>query len=272
MSQQGQLLTEDAQQHFFKIAYPEGIFRTYVDYYFEIQLAPQATTFYINGLPSVNTLIAFNINCHPWTSVKDGTDTPIIHQQAALLGQISTLYTGAYCGGMHTFFVKLRSGISPLLFREAAGFFENTQAEFSYLWKDNQLEEQIQSACNFETRIQLFQHSLLQRIHDLPHLYKVERLHRIMRSFHTLQFKGEKEIETICKNNWISYSSARRDFLQYVGFTPKYSQQIIRFKNALKAYKKEGYQFYCEDYGYTDFSHFAKDARLITGRPPSALI
>lgn len=128
------------------------------------------------------------------------------------------------------------------------------------------------TAQTFETRIHLFQRSLFLRTHALHNLYKVERLHRIMRSFHSLQLKGEKEIETICKNNWTSYSSARRDFLQYVGFTPKYSQQIIRFKHALKAYKKEGYQFYCEDYGYTDFSHFAKDARLITGRPPSDLI
>lgn len=39
MSQQGRLLTEDAQQHFFKIAYPDAVFSSFIDYYFDILIS-----------------------------------------------------------------------------------------------------------------------------------------------------------------------------------------------------------------------------------------
>jgi hypothetical protein len=272
MEKRGRLLTEDATQSFFKIAYPEPVFREYVDYYFEIQHAATATPFHINGLPSANSLIAFNLNEQPWFSVREGCGQPVTLRQAQLLGQLSILHTGTYPPGMHAFFVKLTPGIATLLFREQATSFINEQIDFSWLWKDASLEERMFTCSTFEERIQLFQNHLLPRVTNGPSLQKIERLHRMMRSFHSLQLKGEKEVEKICKANWVTYSSARRDFLQYVGFTPKYCQKIGRLKSALKAYQQMGHRFYYEDYGYTDFSHFARDAKQITGRPPSGLI
>ncbi|UPK69789.1 helix-turn-helix domain-containing protein [Chitinophaga filiformis] len=272
MIRRGQLLTEDAKEHFFKIAYPAAPFQEYVDYYFEISTDPAAADFYINGLPSSNTLLAFNLNQQSWHSLKEGSDKPAVFNRAHLLGHTSILHTGIYAGGMHTFFVKLSPGIAALLFREAAASFVNTHTDLSCLWTRELPAEQLMEAASFRERIELFQQLLMKRmVHDRHHL-KVQRLHQMMKAFHSLQLKGEKEIEKICSANWVSYASARRDFLQYIGFTPKYCQRISRLKRALKAYKKHGYHFYYEDYGYTDFSHFAKDSRQITGRPPSLLI
>ncbi|MCF6401294.1 helix-turn-helix domain-containing protein [Chitinophaga filiformis] len=272
MLKRGQLLTEDAKDHFFKIAYPAAPFEEYVDYYFEISTHPHAADFYINGLPSSNTLIAFNLNEQSWYSLKDGSETPAVFSHAHLLGHTSVLHTGIYTRGMHTFFVKLRPGIATLLFREEATSFVNTHADLSCLWKKELPLEQLMEAGSFRERILLFQQVLLKRLVNDRHYLKLQRLHQLMKSFHFLQLKGEKEIEKICQANWISYASARRDFLRYIGFTPKYCQRISRLKQALIAYKKHGYHFYCEDFGYTDFSHFAKDSRQITGRPPSLLV
>ncbi|PSL33608.1 hypothetical protein CLV42_103591 [Chitinophaga ginsengisoli] len=268
----GQLLTEDAKEHFFKIAYPAAPFQEYVDYYFEISPHTDAADFYINGLPSSNTLIAFNLNEQPWHSLKEGSDTPAVFNYAHLLGHTSVLHTGVYAGGMHTFFVKLRPGIAALLFKEEAASFVNTHIDLFCLWGKDLSAEQLIAAGNFRERIQLFQNMLLKRFVNDRHYMKVQRLHQLVKTFHSLQLKGEKEIEKICQRNWVSYASARRDFLQYIGFTPKYCQRISRLKLALKEYKKQGYHFYYEDFGYTDFSHFAKDSRQITGRPPSLLI
>jgi hypothetical protein len=268
----GQLLTEDTKEAFFRIAYPVAIYQNYVDYYFEIQQPLSSSPFHVNGLPSSNTLIAFNLNHQPWSSVKAGSEEPLILKNAQFLGQTSVLYTGIYQSGMHVFFVKLKPGIASLIFNEKATIFENGQIDFAYLWKHSSLEEQIQEASGFSHRISLFQHALLNNMVNNNAYQKVERLNKIMNVFNTLQLKGEKEIERICKSNWITYPSARRDFLQYIGYTPKYCQKTSRLKNALKAYKQSGYHFYYEDFGYTDFSHFAKDARQLTGRTPAMLV
>ena len=272
MVKKGQLLTEDANEHFFKIAYPDAPYQEYVDYYFEIRTSADAADFYINGLPSSNTLLAFNLDQQSWYSFRDGEDAPAVFNHAHLLGHTSVLHTGIYTREMHTFFVKLRPGIAALLFREQAASFVNAHIDLAYLWKKDLPVEQLREAGSFRERIQLFENGLLKQMVNDHHLMKVQRLHQMMKTFHTLQLKGEKEIEKICKANWVTYTSARRDFLKYVGFTPKYCQQISRLKRALKAYKKHGYHFYYEDFGYTDFSHFAKDSRQITGRAPAMLI
>lgn len=272
MVKKGQLLTEDTKERFFKIAYPDTPFQEYVDYYFEISASTDAADFYINGLPSSNTLMAFNLNQQCWYSLRDGSRTSIVFNDAHLLGHTSVLHTGVYTSGMHTFFVKLRPGITALLFREQAASFVNANTDLAYLWKKDLPVEQLKEAGSFRERIQLFQNGLLKiLVHD-HHLLKVQRLHQMIKDFHTLQLKGEKEIEKICKANWVTYSSARRDFLKYIGFTPKYCQRISRLKSALVAYKKHGYHFYYEDFGYTDFSHFAKDARQLTGHAISLLV
>lgn len=272
MLKRGQLLTEDAKESFFKIAYPDAPFQEYVDYYFEIRTNTTAADFYINGLPSANTLIAFNLNQQAWYSLSNNCETPVVFADAHLLGHTSILHTGIYTGGMHTFFVKLKPGIAAQLFREQADSFMNTNIDFTCLWKKTMLVEQLKEVDSFRKRIQLFQQALLKQLINDKHLIKVQRLHQMMRTFPSLQLKGEKEIEKICKANWITYASARRDFLKYIGFTPKYCQRISRLKSALKVYKKQGYHFSYEDFGYTDFSHFAKDARLITGHAPSVLV
>jgi hypothetical protein len=272
MLRKGQLLTEDAKESFFKITYPDAPFQEYVDYYFEIRTSAAAADFYINGLPSANTLMAFNLNQQAWYSLSDNSEVPAIFSDAHLLGHTSILHTGIYTGGMHTFFVKLSPGITAQLFREQADSFVNANIDLACLWKKALPVEQLKEASSFRERIQLFQHALLKQLVNDRHLIKVQRLHQMMRTFHTLQLKGEKEIEKICKANWVTYASARRDFLKYIGFTPKYCQRISRLKSALKAYKKQGYHFYYEDFGYTDFSHFARDTRLITGRAPAVLV
>lgn len=272
MLKKGQLLTEDAKESFFKIAYPDVIFQDYIDYYFEIRTSTPAADFYINGLPSANTLMAFNLNQQPWYSLSDNCDTSAVFSDAHLLGHTSILHTGIYTGGMHTFFVKLRPGIAAQLFREQAVSFVNTNIDLAWIWKKTMPAELLREANSFRERIQLFQQALLKQLVNDRHFIKVQRLHQIMRTFHMLQLKGEKEIEKICSANWVTYASARRDFLKYIGFTPKYCQRISRLKRALKAYKKQGYHFYYEDFGYTDFSHFAKDTRLITGHTPATLV
>jgi len=268
----GQLLTEDSNQLFLKLAYPSGEDRSYVDYYFEIHQPHGTLPFYINGLPSSNSLLSFNLNNQKWESFNAGAEKQIVHSGAQFLGHTSVLHTGIYPAGMHVFFVKLKPGIASLLFQEEARGFENEQVDLGYLWKHNFLDEQIKECAGFEQRIGIFKNVLMIRNIPSVQMEKIGRLNRMISSFSSLQLKDEKGINPICKANWITYPSARRDFIKYIGHPPKYCQKIARFKNALKEYKRAGFHFYYEDFGYTDFSHFAKESKQLTGLTPSSLL
>jgi hypothetical protein len=268
----GQLLTEDAEQDFFSLTYPTGPDKKFVAYYFEIRQLPGSGDVHIHGLPSPNALITFNLNNRCWRSVNENNGKNILHQGAQVLGQTSVLHTGMYPAGMHAFFVKLKPGMASLLFRENAPVFENDQIDLKDLWKGSYPEERIAACKTFNERIAAFQDILLERIVPGHTFGKVEKLNDMMDVLSSLRLKEENNIETICKTHWITYSSARRDFRRYIGFTPKYCQKVLRLKEALKEYKKSGFGFCYEDFGYTDFSHFAKDSKQLTGSTPSLLL
>jgi hypothetical protein len=272
MHARGQLLTENSEQDFLSLTYPAGADKKFVEYYFEIRQQPGSGDFHIHGLPSPNALITFNLNDRCWRSVNENTGKNISLQGAQVLGQTSVLHTGIYPAGMHAFFVKLKPGMASLLFRENAPVFENQQIDLEDLWKGTDPEERIAACKTFKDRVAAFQEILLERIVHGHTFGKVEKLNNMMGAFSSLRLKEEKNIETICKTHWITYSSARRDFHRYIGYTPKYCQKVLRLKEALKEYKKSGFGFCYEDFGYTDFSHFAKDSKQLTGSTPSLLL
>lgn len=272
MGQGGQLLAEDSGEGFLKISYPSALDCALVDYYFEIQQPGKCPDYHVNGLPSANTLIAFNLTSRPWHSVNEKTGKHIILSGSQVMGQSSVLHTGIYPAAMHTFFIKLKPGIASILFRENACNMENQQIELPLLWKGSTLDQQMQDCADFRERVCLVRSELLSRISKDYNYFKVQKLNQMHRTFSSLQLGDGKRIEQICQDHWVSYSSARRYFLEYVGFAPKYCQKITRLKNALKQYQKVGFRFYYEDFGYTDFSHFARDAKQLTARTPSSLI
>jgi AraC-like DNA-binding protein len=272
MRNAGKLLAEDSGEGFLKISYPSALDAALVDYYFEIQQPNPCSDYRVNGLPSANTLIAFNLTSRPWHSANEKTGKLIILSGSQVMGQSSVLHTGVYPAAMHAFFVKLKPGIASILFHENACNMENQQIELPIFWSGSTLGEQMHECATFSERVCLVRSELLNRISRNYDYFKVQKLNEMHRTFSSLQLRGGKTIEHVCKDHWVSYSSARRYFLDYVGFAPKYCQKTTRLKNALKEYQKVGYQFYYEDFGYTDFSHFARDTKQLTGRTPSSLI
>ncbi|SHF82189.1 hypothetical protein SAMN05443144_113153 [Fodinibius roseus] len=60
-------------------------------------------------------------------------------------------------------------------------------------------------------------------------------------------------------------------FKEITGFSPKFCQKLDKFKQGLRQYKLHGYNFNHWEYGFTDFSHFAKVSKQLTTWPPSDL-
>lgn len=90
-----------------------------------------------------------------------------------------------------------------------------------------------------------------------------------------------KVIDTIRNSNFISvsalcnekgsyYKKLERDFLKYVGYTPKQYYKIVRFNKAIRQIQlnENSLTSICYDCYYYDQSHFIKDFRQFTGNTP----
>ena len=90
-----------------------------------------------------------------------------------------------------------------------------------------------------------------------------------------------KAIDTIRNSNFISvsalcnekgyyYKKLERDFLRYIGYTPKQYYRIVRFNKAIRQMQlnENSLTSICCDCDYYDQSHFIKDFRQFTGNTP----
>lgn len=267
MHKAAKVIFENETGHPLGIAYPPPALCSLVEYYFEIDLTHATALQSMKGLPSLNTLLAFQLRPATWTSINDANGEVQQLQRSQLLGHLTHSCSSIYAPGTLMFFIKLRPGCAPKLFHCPPGELENNQLPLPFLFKNPDLEEQLGTATNFADRVRLCNQTLQPPDKD----YRFQLVEHCLRRFESLQLKDDKGLQHLCGSLHVTYPSLRRYFLSTVGVTPKFAQKTIRFKKALQEYRLRGYNFYYEDFGYTDFSHFAKDAKALTGSSPLAL-
>ena len=79
------------------------------------------------------------------------------------------------------------------------------------------------------------------------------------------------DVYEIAKHLAVSQPTLNRYFKDTLGVSPKQCLKMLRFKVALKKYRSFGSTYLYEEFGYTDFSHFVKDAKRYGNRAPSLL-
>ena len=77
-------------------------------------------------------------------------------------------------------------------------------------------------------------------------------------------------VNALCNENETYYKKLEREFLKYVGYTPKYYYRIVRFNRAIRQMQvnKNSLTSICYDCDYYDQSHFIKDFRQFAGTTP----
>lgn len=266
------VIFENEQVHQVRLAYPSVMLQPYIEYYFEIDNRGTGNTFGMSGLPSANTLLSFPLTATAWASYSPG-NTPVQHfSSSRLLGHLTIPHTSIYAPDTHLFFIKLKPGIASMLFRCNPLTLENAQPDLSSLLHSPVLEAQLITATTFAQRVKHAENHLYKKFQylaiDDP---KFQLVRHCIRQYASLQLNNEKGMAYLCSSLHVTYPSLRRYFLSTLGITPKFVQKTIRFRKALQQYKMSGYNFYYEDFGYTDFSHFVKDARALTGKSPLEL-
>ncbi|MBC9909319.1 DUF6597 domain-containing transcriptional factor [Chitinophaga varians] len=272
MHKAAKVIFENETGHPLRIAYPPPALSTLIEYYFELDLSHATAMQSMKGLPSLNTLLAFQLRPAAWTSINDANGQALQLQRSRFLGHLTHSFSSSYAPGTLMFFIKLRPGYASKLFRCPPSELENNQLPLPFLFKDFDLEERLGAATNFADRVRLCNQAWLpMQIQPADNDYRFQIVEHCLRKFESLQLKDEKGLQHLCGSLHVTYASLRRYFLSAVGVTPKFAQKTVRFKKALQEYRLRGYNFYYEDFGYTDFSHFAKEAKALTGSSPLAL-
>jgi hypothetical protein len=91
----GKVVFENETTSFLRIAWPKPALADLIAYYFEVDATCSTEPVSITGLPSVNTLIAINLNKE---------------QDIRLMGHLTYCVTGSYATGSKVYYVKLKPG------------------------------------------------------------------------------------------------------------------------------------------------------------------
>jgi len=142
--------------------------------------------------------------------------------------------------------------------------------DLDYLFKGLHLEERLCELDAFGARIAVFESIFKQRFAAVEDNVRYQVVQNGLSLFQKGISKGQ-DLQAYSRQLAVSYPTLYRYFKAITGHSPNFCQKLIKFRQALRAYKAEGYLFDHWEYGFTDYSHFVKVSRQLTGRIPSEL-
>ncbi|KQB98836.1 DUF6597 domain-containing transcriptional factor [Pedobacter sp. Hv1] len=264
----GRVVFEQTQPDYLQICYPAVGLADLVEYYFELDLSTRSTPFSIVALPSLNTLIAFPLTSTTKSYCSHFNQTEELLIGPKILGNLSHALTCTYAVGAKEFSVKFKPGVLQQFLKIGVTELTNSHSELA----DHlplSLIEAIVKAKDFNERIALMEVYLSGKIEAINAHKKLKIVQKTI-----AVMADEKElmsIATICKQVAVSSATLTRYFNEILGLSPKQCFKILRFKNGLKHYQSFGSNYVYDEIGYTDFSHFVKDAKNLTSKVPSGL-
>lgn len=255
---------------FLKSSKPSRRLQPYVDYYYEVFLQnPHNKVTWHTSLPALTDLFCVNLDGPGWGYIDSGQEQLI--KKSYLIGHPSEVRENKHFKGMHNFFVAFKPGFASALLKTPNVELMDLAVDLKYLLKDPDLEERLADCQDFEERIRNFESYLYLKIQKLNLDHRYFFVQQVLDKFNHTTEVGTSNFQAIGHQVGISYPTMYRYFKEVIGFSPKYCEKLKKFKLGLERYKREGYNFNHWEFGFTDFSHFVKVSKNITGRIPSQL-
>lgn len=192
--------------------------------------------------------------------------------QAIISGQQYGFYDIAIVGHIQLFSVVFSPFGAKYLLGLPASEFKNQSVSSDLVFKQmsSEIESKLQEANSNEERkrcIETFLMQMLRKRNSLDHL-------RLASAFQIIDStKGHTCVSQLASDSCLSRKQFERNFLDFVGISPKKYLRIIRFQHAL--YLKERHpeinltQLALEG-NYYDQSHMINDFRYFTGFSPKS--
>lgn len=260
------VIFEDEEQ--VEIKYPCFELKDIVEYYFEICTPNNSITpFSLVALPNANILVSIYIS--------DSSQTFKVHREHGIIdtsgdkisGSLTEAITVIHAPGTHEFSIKFKPGVLySCLSKDISTLVDNHLSLQKYL--NQKVIDELKLQSSFAERVQFVENWLLSNMKIFSSDFK---LNTVIKTIYYINNNRNYKLNTVSKEVGLSNPTLNRYFKEVLGISPKQCFKALRFKTALKNYRANGSYDLYDELGYTDFSHFVKEAKNLANTTPSEL-
>lgn len=264
----GKVIFEEDSEERITIKYPCFELKDIVEYYFEIKIPGNSINpFSIVALPNVNIVASIHLT-RKSQSFKVHRELGISDTSGdKLCGGLTEAITVIHAPGTHEFVIKFKPGVLHSCLIGDSSKLIDSHIPLSKYIKQGVIDE-LKSNEPFAGRVEFTENWLLSN----PHLFKTDfRFDIISKAIYYINSCKEYKTSVVSKQVGVSNSTLNRHFKEVLGISPKQCFKVLRFKTALKNYRSAGSNDLYDELGCTDFSHFVKEAKILTNTIPSKL-
>ena len=250
------VIFEDEEQ--VEIKYPCFELKDIVEYYFEICTPNNSITpFSLVALPNANILVSIYIS--------DSSQTFKVHREHGIIdtsgdkisGSLTEAITVIHAPGTHEFSIKFKPGVLySCLSKDISTLVDNHLSLQKYL--NQKVIDELKLRSSFAERVQFVENWLLSNMKIFSSDFK---LNTVIKAIYYINNNRNYKLNTVSKEVGVSNPTLNRYFKEVLGISPKQCFKALRFKTALKNYRANGSYDLYDELGYTDFSHFVKEAK-----------
>ncbi len=262
----GKVIFEDEEK--VEIKYPCFELRDVVEYYFEIYTPNNSISpFSLVALPNANIIASVYLS--------DKSQTFKVRREYGISdtsgdkvsGSLTEAITVIHAPGTHEFSVKFKPGILySCLSEDVSTLVDSNLPLQKYL--NQQVIDELKLKSSFDERVQFVENWLLGNMKIFSSDFK---LNIVIKAIYYINNNRNYKLNAVSKEVGVSKPTLNRYFKEVLGISPKQCFKALRFKTALKNYRTKGSYDLYDELGYTDFSHFVKEAKNLANKTPSEL-
>lgn len=264
----GRVIFEDEGSEKVVLKYPCFELKDIVEYYFEIKIPGNSIKpFSIVALPNVNIVASIHLT-RKSQSFKVHREQGIFDTSGdKLCGSLTEAITVIYAPGTHEFAIKFKPGVlHSCLSSNIAKLIDSHIPLSEYI--NRGVVDELKLKGSFAERVDFAENWLLNNLH----LFKTDfKFDIVSKAIYYINSCKEYKASVVSKQVGVSSFTLNRHFKEVLGVSPKQCFKALRFKTALKNYRSAGSNDLYDELGYTDFSHFVKEAKSLANEPPSEL-
>lgn len=260
----GKVIFENELPPFITICEPSPALANIVSYYFEIEKPGKDGS--LTALPGLHTLLAVPLqeSRRSFTAI---TGQHSLLNGPRIYGSLTHAGKAFYTKEVHEFSIKFQPGVLAHLLQLKPVSLQNNHLPAEKYFPDKFVAA-LRDASSMKQRIVLAEDYLAKKLQARPLPVK---LHMVQQALQRMQQANDAGTPELAAHLALSIPTLNRYFREVLGYSPRQSYKLVRFRRALQAYRQHGSNYAYRLAGYTDFSHFARNAHELTRNKPSLL-
>ncbi|MDF2380116.1 AraC family transcriptional regulator [Nostoc ellipsosporum NOK] len=260
----GKVIFENEVPPFITIRKPSPALADIVSYYFEIDRPGNDGS--MTALPGLNTLLAVPL-ANSRRSFTDVSGNYSLLNGPRIYGSLTHAGKAFYTKEAHEFSIKFQPGVLTHLLQIKPALLQNNHlAADRFFPTDFMLA--LRESPSMEERMIVAEKYLSEKLKVHPLTLKIKLVQQALQRMNEISEAGSPELAA---HFALSIPTLNRYFRETLGLSPRQCYKLLRFRQALQAYRQHGSNYVYKKAGYTDFSHFARNAHELTRHKPSML-